>query len=651
MYCHTYTIRKTADWHFGKTFLFFNCNLRKLKCNKCIGICPVKFANVAFTNSLGDNKIKINSDYCIHCGKCLEVCDHNARYYLDDTEVFFNDLNHGKKISVVVAPSIRTNYPNYENLFGFLKSKGVTLIYDVSYGADITTWAYLKAIKEKKLLSVIAQPCPVVVNYIEKYNPSLIDNLAPIHSPALCTAVYMKKYQNVTDSIAFLSPCLAKMDEFNAPETNHYISYNVTFKNLFEYISKNKIKLQDFAPSGFDNIQCGLGLLFPRPGGLKENIFDREPDAWVKQIEGTEHIVQYLKSYKNRVKQKKVVPLVVDILNCSFGCNDGTGTERNVSLDDIDYELNLLKKEKQNKKTLAKRDVDSLYKKFDKELNLSDFIRTYSNKSDLIVKLEATDEEIENTYIKMHKISDEDRKINCNNCGYGNCRKMAIAITNNVNHLANCSHYNKESLRIENDLIQRREQESTKVKNEVNILRLNAEDNLSMIKNAVKDITLAVQDIVASSDNVNNNSLGIQTESKEIMETFIQLNNITSVIKEKIHAFSNASSEIIAIAEKTNLLSLNASIEAARAGEAGKGFAVVAEEVKQLANTSKIVANSTKNEENEVLKNIILLINISEILNQKLNNISISISTISQAIEDINLKTLDVENTAKSLII
>ena len=116
-------------------------------CNQCIRHCPIFDANIAYMKD-GKIKVRINSDSCIHCGKCIEVCEHDARDYIDDTEEFFLDLKKGKKISILAAPSIRANFSNYKKLFGYLQTIGVNSFYDVSFGADITVWAYLKYIKK-----------------------------------------------------------------------------------------------------------------------------------------------------------------------------------------------------------------------------------------------------------------------------------------------------------------------------------------------------------------------------------------------------------------------------------------------------------------------------------------------------------------------
>ncbi|MCL1892616.1 MAG: ATP-binding protein [Holophagaceae bacterium] len=397
-------------------------------CNRCVRECPIESANITYQDTDGNVKVKINYEKCIACGRCITACKHDARNHADDTDQFFTDLKNGIPISLIAAPAIRTNIPEYKRLFTYLKQLGINKIYDVSLGADICIWGYVRHFEKTNGKPAITQPCPVIVSYIEIHRPELLEYLSPVQSPMASLAIYMKEYEGITDRLAALSPCVAKSSEFEETGLSHY---NVTFDMLIEYLDNNNIVLPK-EETGFDHYECGLGSLFPMPGGLRENIeFFLGKDISIDRAEGF-HVFEKLDSYAE--SPTEILPQIFDVLNCSEGCNMGTACSHATNVFKINREMD-------NNRRLAtvnrKREYyDELYKKYDDTFNLSHFLRTYKPPSAVIVQI--SDEDIERAFRLLNKDSIEKQSIDCGSCGSETCRKMAIKIALDVNIPANC---------------------------------------------------------------------------------------------------------------------------------------------------------------------------------------------------------------------
>lgn len=397
---------------------FIEIDTNKCKmCYSCVRVCPV--TAIKITNGFSE----IIQDRCIGCGSCVKVCSQNAITYANSIDKVEDMISSEQKVYALCAPSISGEFEDiqdYRKFVSMIKALGFDFVNEVSFGADLVAYKYLELFHNSKGKCHITANCPVVVSYVEKYHPEMIDNLAAIVSPYIAAASVLRTKYGEDIKIVYIGPCIQAKKEISFYDGIRKVDAVLTFVELRKMFSLHGVTENSVEWSEFDPPIGGKGALFPISRGLLQAV-DMNEDL----LAGNILVAEGHKDFSEAIKEFEMNPRInqhLNLFSCE-GCIMGPGTSsggkkfvrRSFVLDYARKRMKLIDKKK------WKKDIADF-------LPL-DYSRSFIRDDDHRFK-KASEEQIHKVLVAIGK-ADRGDELGCGSCGYSSCRGLAVAICHN----------------------------------------------------------------------------------------------------------------------------------------------------------------------------------------------------------------------------
>jgi len=412
-------------------------------CYACVRACPVNAIQVRTEQAFP----RIMPNRCIGCGSCIQVCAPDAIVYRDSKEETKALLNAGVPVIALVDPSISGEFPDivdYRKFVQMIRSLGFSRVCEVSFGVDLIAKEYSRLFSDFKGKYYIMANCPVVVGYIEKFQPELIPNLAPLVSPAIATSKAVRHKYGKDLKTVYIGPVIASKNKSEMGEDDGVIDSSLTFIELRELFNEFNIEEKQLEFSDFDPPFGFTGDLFPiangilQAAGLDEGLLTGS----FTTVEGEREMKASLRQFQDEG----------DIINSHFNIFYteylmGPGTSK--------------KGKKYIRRARVKTYAKKRHKKFDhvawvkelEEYGHLDFSRKFTNDDQ---RLYPSEERVQEILLDLRQDGRDD--MGCGACGYGSCREFAVAIAKGLATPEMCNHYTNRnrqdyihSLKVSND--------------------------------------------------------------------------------------------------------------------------------------------------------------------------------------------------------
>ena len=390
-------------------------------CYRCVRVCPVKAIK------MHDGQASIVAERCISCGTCVRECPQSAKQYRLDLDNVKQLLASRNRVACSLAPAfagffstrLRRRIPSVLRLLGF------SHVSETAVGAFYAAQATLKFWEARgKEQPLIVSACPACVDYILMYCPQYASYIAPVVSPMVAHAKYIRKRLGNDTKVVFIGPCIAKKVEAENAEGTGFVDAALTFEELSQWLAEENIDVASCEESGFDDAPRGAARYFPLEGGCIKTAGwsgDRL-DEDIVAVSGIENVQHALESCRPGQ--------VIEPLFCSQGCICGPGSGSDDSPSALRHnviEFSKIGFPRVNEKPPTAEQIEQESKLSAEDEQFIETLTKHYKPPAAFKRKEVTESQIREVYEKTGKVASEDH-LNCSSCGYMTCRELAVAV-------------------------------------------------------------------------------------------------------------------------------------------------------------------------------------------------------------------------------